>query len=58
MNDAAEAIRIARAIARIASSNDAPAPGSIGTLVGELDALEERIARWREFDQATGGLSE
>ena len=54
MTDLTEAIRIARAIARIACSNDAPAPGSLGSLVAELDELEERIARGRDFDQATG----
>lgn len=53
MSDLDDAIRIARALARIACCMDAPAPGSIGALVSELDALEERIARGREFDAGT-----
>ncbi len=51
MTDLDEALRIARAIAKIATCMDAPAQGSIGALVAELDALEERIERGREFDQ-------
>lgn len=54
MTDLDEAIRIARALARISTCMDAPAQGSVGALVAELDALEERVARGRDFDQSVG----
>lgn len=38
-----QAIAIARELARLACCMDAPAPGSIGTQVAKLDALEARI---------------
>lgn len=52
--DLNDAVRIARALARIAQSNDIPKPYSIGNLVAELDALEERIARGKDFDRGMG----
>lgn len=54
MSDLDEALRIARALARIACCMDAPALGSIGTLVAELDALEDRVARGREWNRTMG----
>lgn len=52
--DLAEAIAIARELSRLATCMDTPAQGSVGTLVARLQELEERIAREREFDSATG----
>ncbi len=52
MTDLAEALRIARALAKIATCMDAPKEGSIGTLVAELDTLEERIERERRDKEA------
>jgi len=42
VSDLDDAIRIARELARIASSNDTPPPFSVGKLVDELDELERR----------------
>ena len=53
MTDLDEALAIARELARLATCMDAPAQGSVGSLVARLQELEERIARESEFDNAT-----
>lgn len=55
--DLAEALAIARELARLATLPGNPAPYSIGTQVARLRELEERLAREREFDSATGAAT-
>lgn len=51
--DLAEALAIARELARLATNMDGNPIGSVGTQVAKLAALEERLARQAEFDNAT-----
>lgn len=55
--DLAEALAIARELARLAVNMNGNPIGSVGTQVQRLQELEERIAREREFDRATGKAS-
>lgn len=57
MSDLDEAIAIARELARLATLPGNPPPYSIGTQLARLQELEQRIARTREFDQATGATT-
>lgn len=45
-----EALAIARELARLATNMGGNPIGSVGTQVAKLEALEERLAREREFD--------
>lgn len=55
--DLVEALAIARELARLATLPGNPPPYSIGTQVSRLRQLEERLARQREFDNATGAAT-
>lgn len=49
----AEALAIARELARLATNMDGNPIGSVGTQIYKLDQLEERLARQAEFDNIT-----
>lgn len=55
--DLAEALAIARELARLAVNMNGNPIGSVGAQVARLQELEERIARAHEFEARTGAAT-